>query len=431
MEGIFGIISENNCLGSLYDGTFRLQHRGQSYCGLSTSDGEQIKIRTHRGLVGATFENDLPGLEGCLGVGYTGSQVRQPISHYGRRGEFMLAFNGRITNAESLRKELLAQGHSFVTLADVELLATLIAQGEDIFTGTKAALSEIRGPCSLVLLTKDGVYAARDRLGFRPLVLGKGKDKDERMEWVVASESCAFGNNIERVREIEPGEVVFLGRGTNPKSVKIGCPQKKHCSFEWIYYARPDSVIEGVSVVEVRHNLGAFLAQEESIKVDAVGPIPFSGILHAEGYHLASKVPSVEIFLLPQYIKRTYIMPLEERKNEKRKKLTPLTENVRGRRIAVVDDSIRSGITMRGLVGLLKEAGASEVHVRVASPLSIRYCPYDVPPREEEEFIASRKNLAEIREFLGADSLMFQRLENVPKAIGIPSDNLCLDCFLK
>jgi len=424
MEGIFGIFSKEECSSSLHKGTFLLQHRGQQYCGLSTSDGKEIKIRTHRGLVGPSFENDLPGLEGFSGIGYTGSETRQPISRHCKQGKFIIAFNGCITNSEELRRELLKKGHSFSGLEDAELIATIISQEKNIADGISLTLEKIKGPCSLILLSKDGIYAARDTMAMRPLVLGEGEDRQ-----MVASESCVFGPDSKIKRDMSPGEIILLNRnGFNV--VKRGSEGRKHCSFEWIYYARPDSFIEGISVVRARQNLGKFLAQQDCIEADIVGPVPFSGICHAEGYHLESSLPNLEVFLPPQYFKRTYNMPLEARKKEKNTKLTPLASNVRGKKIILVDDSIRSGITMRGLIDSLKKAGAKEVHVRIASPISIKYCPYERSPLKEENFIASDMNAEEIRKFIKADSLKFQKLEDIPKAIGLPRGSLCLECFV-
>jgi amidophosphoribosyltransferase len=427
MDGVFGICSQGDCLEDLYGGTFRLQHRGQEYCGLSTFDGKDIKLRTHRGLVVLSFEDDLPGLQGYAGIGHTSSGNRQPVLRCTRHGRFTLGFDGYIINSHELTQQLFKQGHSFSTGEDVELLASLIAKGKNMAAGIDTALKKVKGPCSLVLLNKEGVYAARDSQGLKPLVLGRGQGK-----WAVASESCAFGaeTGIERVRDVEPGEIVLLNKEDVFTIKKGGNKRKKVCSFEWIYYARPDSSPEAVSVVDVRHNLGRFLAEDDDVDADVVGPVPFSGILHAEGYHLQSGISSVEVFLLPQYLKRTYIMPLGPRKTEKERKLTPLKQNVCGKRVVLVDDSIRSGITIRGLVALLKGAGAKEVHVRIASPPSTRSCPFDKPPLEEEDFIANGRTVPEIQEFIGADSLRFQKLENVARAITEPEESLCLDCFL-
>lgn len=427
MAGILGICSREDCLLELFEGIFCLQPRGQEYCGLATSDGEKIKIRSHRGLVLPTFENDLSGLEGSWGIGHVSSFDRQPWEKHAKFGQFIIGFDGYITNSAALREELFAKGHSFSSLQDIELIATLIGQEQSAEKGLEKMLQAIEGPCSLILLTKDGIYAARDLQGFRPLVLGQGEKGR-----IVASESCGFPDETtERIRDVEPGEILFINQ-TGISSLKTleGKP-KKHCSFEWIYYAQPDSVIEGISVTEVRHRLGGFLAQEDNIEADLVGPVPFSGCSHAEGYHIQSELRHLEVFLLPRYVGRTYLRPeVEFRKKEAKRKLTPLKANVVGKRVVLVDDSIRSAITCKGLVRRLKQAGALKVHMRTASPPSIRSCRWDRPPEKEEEFIASSHTPEQIRRFIGADTLEFQKLENVPRAIGLPQDSLCLDCFL-
>lgn len=434
MRGIFGICSHDNCINDLFLGTCGLQHRGQSYGGISVPypegcqgpNGEALQIRTHRGLFSRTFENDLDDMGGWCGLGHTSSTDRQPVWIDSMVGEFSLGFDGYILNGEDLRRELMLDGSWFWTREHAELLCGLIAQGKNIDDGIEKTLLRIAGPCALVVLTSEGLYAARGIHGERPLVLGQGDGC-----WAVASESCAFSNGtkLELVRDVQPGEIVFIDKeGFSVLKELNGRP--KYCSFEWIYYDRSDSVTEGIPVAGVRHNLGRYLAQNDNVEADIVGPVPFSGIMHAEGYHLESRLPSLEIFLLPQYILRTYILNIKERKKEKAKKLVPIKKNVKGKRIILVDDSIRSGITMQGLVKSLRQAGAKEVHVRIASPVSKRYCPYARPPLEGENFIAAFNSVEKIRQFIEADTLVYQDLEKVSKAIGLPAENLCLDCFL-
>ena len=439
MSGVLAIYSAGDLTDELFWRLFRLQSRGQEYCGLSVFGENKIKIRTHRGLVRPTFQHDLLDLEGNFGIGHTSSRDRQPIRIETKMGEFTMGFDGHIINGKILRNELFKQGHSFSTLADVELVAKLIAQGKDIEDGLERMLKQIKGPCSLVLLNEDGIYAARDRLGFRPLVLGQNE-----VGYAIASETCAFNLKMEtgqtqispmrRLRDIEPGEIIFLGEnGVTVTTIKkLGDGRKKHCCFEWVYYARPDSIIEGIPVTRVRQNLGRFLAQEDNVKADLVAPVPFSGICHAEGYHLESGLTFLGVILSPQYMERTYIIPVPvERQQEAEIKPNLIEENIRGKIIVIVDDSIRSGTTLRGLVKNLIEMGAKEVHVRIASPPSIKHCPFEPPPQEKEKFIAATKSVPEIKDFIGANSLEFQRLENVPLAIGLPEKDLCLDCFLR
>ena len=435
MQGLFGIHSKEDCLKELFLGTFGLQHRGQVYCGLATTDGEDIKIRTHRGLVAPTFDNDLAGLEGIAGIGVTSSVDRQPMSFFSRLGKFVVGIDGYIVNSHELLEQLYFNDHVFSTEQDAELLATLIGEKLNLGEGIRYALDRVAGPCALLLLCPEGVYGARDLHGMKPLMIGKKKGA-----WAFSSGSCAFNNGcgFKPFRDVKPGEIVFLGEDGPVTVSKQRKPHRlKRCSFEWIYFAEPDSVIEKIPVARVRHNLGANLAANDeaegfgfTAEDTVVGPVPNSGIIHAEGYHLKSGLPSVELFKPPKYILRTYNLPLEERKRQKSRKLAPIKENIQGKRVVLADDSIRSAITITGIIKMLFDCEASEVHVRIACPNSIRYCPFDNPPLEEEEFIAATKSAEEIRQIIGATSLRFQNLADVPAAIGLPEKELCLDCFL-
>lgn len=435
MQGLFGVVRKNgNCLDSLFLGTFGLQHRGQVYCGMAITDGEEIKIRTHRGLVIPSFENDLSGMDGFAGIGVTSSVDRQPLRCYSQLGEYVVGIDGYIKNAIELRKELFLRGHIFVTEQDVEIIATLIAEKPSLEEGIRYALDRITGPCNILLLSKNGLYVAKDLLGFKPLMLGSGKNS-----WSVASGSCAFnnGSGYKYQRDIEPGEIIRLDRNGYKKISKPSATSfLKRCSFEWIYYAEPDSIINGIPVARVRHNLGARLAVKDQLEfsfphhMTVVGPVPNSGIIHAEGYHLKSGFPNVELFKPIKYVLRTYNLPLDERKRQKSRKLAPIRENIEGKIIILVDDSIRSAITITGIIKMLFDCGALEVHVRIACPNSIRYCPFDNPPQEEEEFIAATKSVKEIRQIIGATSLRFQELDEVAELIGLPKETLCFDCFI-
>jgi len=435
--GVLGVVSKKEKLASLiFDCLLGLQDRGQEYCGISTLSESGIKIRTHRGLVRETLGGDLEGLEGEFGIGATSSIERQPLSIYSLspKPKFTLAFDGYITNASDLRGKILGNNHAFATPSQVELLGHMIASADSISNGLKLLLESIEGPCSLVLLSEEGIFAARDKAGFKPLVLG-AKESKENSSYIIASEPWFFSNNgFEIVRDVEPGEIVFISQKGISSLGQLSAPLKI-CNFEWIYYANPNSVIEGENVANVRHKLGASLAkrdQELGILREGfyVGPVPNSGICHAEGYALESKLPNVEIFLPLRYGLRTYIIPnTHQRITTKQRKLIPLVHNVNGRNIILVDDSIRSGITIRDLIEQLKESGAKSVHVRIASPPSVRYCPYAQPPQKEEEFIAQYHTVDEIKNIIGADTLIYQRIEDLCEAIGLPTSNLCLDCY--
>lgn len=432
MQGLFGIWGRENCLNDLFVGTFSMQHRGQVYCGLATTDGERIEIRTHRGLVWPTFENDLKGLEGVGGIGVTSSIDRQPILRESRAGEYVVGTDGYLTNSRELRTALFGSGQCFSTREDVELIAGIVSQSLDFGDGVLEAVKAVAGRCSAVVLTNRGIYAFRDPAGFQPLMIGKNDQS-----WMVASESCAFGLlDHELVRDVGPGEVVLIN---DDGVTTIGQFKASHrfCSFEWIYFSDPDSIIEGVSVAGVRQALGGFLAerdeglfsQKQTDQV-VVGAVLNSGKMYGDGYHIVSGHKNLSLFKPVKYVLRTYNLPLEMRKRQKSRKLVPIKVNIDGRIVVLNDDSIRAGITMEGTVGVVRKCGAKEVHVRIGCPNSIRYCVYDRLPEEEENFIGAKMSEEEIRHRIGADTLLYGENEDrVAEAIGIDKSELCLECF--
>lgn len=426
MRGILAIQSKgNNCLGPLFLGLFNLQHRGQVYCGMSTNGGgDDLKIRTHRGLVLTTFADDLTGLEGKSGIGSTSNHDRQPILKYSRFGSFAIACDGYIKNSKELRTKMMNAGDCLSSIEDVELLASIITRESNIVKGIERAMKTVKGSFSVAILTSKAIYAARTSNGLNPLILGKGEDG-----WIVASESTVFNNGGFKIfRDVNPGEIVRLdSRGI--KTVKQLEAKKHICNFTWVYFAQPDSIIDGVSVAAVRHNLGRFLAEDDKVEADIVAPVPFSGIMHAEGYHLASGLPLLAVFKLPQYILRTYNLPIEYRLDQQSMKLSVIRENVDGKRIILVDDSIRAGVIMKGTIAKLRQNGAKEVHVRIASPVSFNNCPYAPAPTSAEKYIAKNNSIEKIRKIIGADTLQYTKLENISKAIGIPAKDLCSECF--
>jgi len=426
MKGLFGIASRGDIVQLLFRGIFAQQNRGQVYCGISTASetGRDIRIRTHRGLVAPTFENDLERLEGNIGIGHISSRDRQPILRVGKAGPFTIGFEGHMLNADELREDLFNKGYSFSSLEDVDLIAGIIAAEDNISRGIQKALGSVVGGCNIVLLTKYGVFAARGKDGLRPMVIG-----DSDSTWAVASESCAFKDiGLTLKRDVNPGEILYLSpAGIETVDASPGC--LRICIFEWLYFAREDSIIEGVPVVDARYRYGGFLAEEEDADADIAGSVPFTGDLHAQGFSLKSGLHSVSFFVPPRFVLRTYNLPLDARLSEKARKFVVIDQAVRGKRILLVDDSIRAGITKAGLIEKLRRSGVKEVHVRIASPASIRYCPYDPPPRAQEEFIAATHPVEEIRQIIGADTLRYQRLERLPEAVGLPAEKLCMDCF--
>ena len=424
--GVFGIYSDNDCVKEIYSGIFKLQHRGQRYCGISTYN-RGFKIITHKGFVRHTFTSEeLNRLSGKFGIGQVSLKDRQPIFLESRLGEFSLAFSGNILNREELIVGLKSQGYSFNTAADVELLAKLIAQGDNFVDGIEKAGSRIKGSYSLVILTKDGIYAARDPYGFKPLILGQNQKIS-----AVSSESRAFIlANLKIIRDVQPGEILFINqKGFQTKRLIKG-KRVAHCAFEWGYIASMDSIIDGIPVVRARNNLGASLAKNDRIKADLVAAVPFSGIGHALGYHKASGIPYDEVFLIDRFASRSYTpLTQKERDEEARIKLSVITENVRGKRIVLCDDSIVRGTQIRNKVMELKKAGAKEVHVRIACPPLMAPCRYGISTRSYEELAAKRYSVEEIRERIGADTLKYNTLEDFVQAIGLPENKLCLSCF--
>jgi len=426
MRGVIALQAKGkNCLGPLFLGLFGLQHRGQMYCGILTSDSaKDLKIRIHRGLVLPTFADDLCGLEGKIGIGSTSNHDRQPILKYSRFGSFTIAFDGFIKNAKESQSKMMNSGDCLSTLEDIELLASIITRETNIADGIERAMKSVKGSFSLVILTSEAIYAARTANGLNPLILGKGEGG-----WIVASESTAFNNGAFKIfRDIRPGEIVKIN-SHGVRTVKQLKANKHICSFTWIYFAQPNSIVDGVPVATVRHNLGRFLAEEDKVEADIVAPVPFSSIMHAEGYHLASGLPLLAVFKLPQYILRTYNLPIQYRLDQQSMKLSVIGENVAGKRIILVDDSIRAGIIMKGTIAKLRRNGAKEVHIRIASPISLSNCPYALSPTSGEKYIARNNSVEKIRKIIDANTLQYSQLKNVSKAIGLPTKDLCLECF--
>jgi amidophosphoribosyltransferase len=427
--GVFGIYSSRNCINDLWYGIFHLQHRGQAYCGISTLDHE-IKLRTRKGLIKEALTDEaLRNLEGNFGIAHVSLMDRQPIYINSRAGKFTIAFSGNIINSENLFKSMKARGISFSSDTDIELIAKLVGEGKDIPDGIERMSGQIKGSFSLVLLTQDGIYAARDPYAFKPLILGKSEDA-----YAVASESCSLSSlGMTIIRDLEAGEILFIGKDGLKTVKKLPSERKAHCAFEWAYFARLDSVIDGVTVKWVRDNLGAKLAKKDlgtNIKADIACPVPFSGIGHALGYHHESGIPYEDVFLYNRYSDRSYT-PLRQSDRERiaKEKLTVIEESAQGRRVVLCDDSIVRGTQIRNEVKKLKLAGAREVHLRVASPPLVAPCKYGVSTRTYKELIAAKHNIDEIREIIGADTLQYNTLDDFVEAIGLPREDLCLACW--
>lgn len=442
--GVFGIYGASPCVEQIYQGIDFLQHRGQQYCGMATFDGTIEQI-THHGKVATAFtDGDLARLPGNFGIGHVSLWERQPVRWQSRMGDLSLAFSGNIINAASLIEEMKSRGHAFYRSYNIEVIAKIIIESGDILSGITELSRKIRGAYSLVILTREGIYATRDVRGYRPLILGK-----DEARFAVSSESRALQNlEMEIVRDVQPGEVVLMNEGGMQTVLQLASPGKAHCAFEWAYTASIDSVIDGIYVQEARNNLGASLArrdlEEGGLQADIVAPVPMSGIGHALGYHKRSGVNYQEVFLYNRYADRSYTQSTQSaREKMAKRKLSVLPYAIQKKRIVLCDDSIVRGTQIRYKVRDLKNAGAREVHVRVACPPLMYPCSFGVSTRSYEELAArhffpsgnipSLEKQQELETWMakeiGADSVKYNGIDRFVAAIGLPKNELCLKCW--
>lgn len=439
--GVFGIYSDgtSNPAYASYNGLLALQHRGQESCGIAVNDRGVISYHKDMGLVSEVFNNDvLNTLEGQMAIGHVrystaGGSVRenaQPLVMRYVKGTIAISHNGNLTNAYEIRKELEHRGAIFQTTIDSEVIAYVIAR-ERVKSGSieeavKRAMLQIDGAYSLLVMSPRKLIAARDMNGFRPLCMGKLNNSI-----VFASESCALDAcGAEFIRDIEPGEIVVVDeRGVT--SIKDNCRKKKSlCIFEYIYFARTDSVIDGVSVYEARKEAGRILARTYPVEADLVIGVPESGIDAAIGYSEASGIPYEKGIVKNNYIGRTFIKPSQkERAKSVRIKLNPLVNSVKGKRVVMLDDSIVRGTTCDRIVSMLKDAGAKEVHLRISSPPFMWPCYYGTDIPSKDELIACKLSVEEIGKLSGADSIGFLPVETLPQMIFNKNCHFCDACF--
>jgi amidophosphoribosyltransferase len=435
--GVFGVYAPGiNVAQTTFFGLFALQHRGQESAGIAVTDGNGIKIHTRMGLVSQAFtETDLALLKGYISIGHnrystTGSSKptnAQPIIAKSGELTIALAHNGNIINSKLLRDELQERGYHFHTSVDSEVIANLIlaSPGQNWEQKIEHAMHRLQGAYSLVILTENKLIGVRDPFGVRPLCLGTIDGG-----WSIASESCALDHiGAQFVREIEPGEIVVID-SQGVKSFKKEDSKKALCIFEYIYFARPDSIIQGKLLYPTREAMGRILAEEYPVDADFVMGVPDSATAAGIGYSNASGIPYCEGLLKNRYVGRTFIEPDQRiRELGVQLKFNPLSRIIAGKRLVVVDDSIVRGTTTPRVVSLLKKAGAAEVHLRICAP-PIRYpCFFGVDMATRWELIAARKTVPEIREHLGADSLGYLSLDGLIRAIDLPRDIFCLACF--
>jgi amidophosphoribosyltransferase len=435
--GVFGVYAPGREPARLaYFALFALQHRGQESAGIATCEGGHITTLRDTGLVSQVFdEQKLRALDGDMAIGHvrystTGGgswENSQPVWRDDGR-EVALAHNGNLTNAVELYGELRERGISFRGTSDSEIIAALLSVEESrpIENAVAAVMPRLQGAYSTVAMTKRAVVAFRDPHGVRPLSLGKLGDR-----YCVASESCAFDIiGAELIREVKPGELVALTEtGLETRQI-VPAGRPAHCVFEHIYFSRPDSRLEGRVLQEVRGRMGEILAREAPVDADLVISVPDSGNAAANGFARASGLPKDDGLIKNRYVQRTFIQPGQElRKHGLRMKFNPLPEIVAGKRVVVVDDSIVRGNTTRQIVGMLRDAGAKEIHLRISAPPIRHPCFYGVDMSTREEMIAHERSVEEIGRELEADSLAYLSIEGVYEAVGTPRERHCDACF--
>lgn len=428
MCAIVGVYNIPNASKVAYYALFAMQHRGQEATGISSSDGERIYTKKRRGLVTDVYahEGTFEYLKGSMAVGHNrystagSSSVldAQPISAKYKLGEISVVHNGNLTNKEEVRKQLIEEGAIFQSYMDTENIIHLIARSKENSLQDRIieAVHQIKGAYCLLIQSRKKMFAIRDRYGVRPFALGKFKNGG----YIVASETCAFDLvGAEFVRDIKPGEMVILEKGEAPKSIQLYDPEPRPCAFEYIYFARPDSVIEGKNVYEKRVEMGRRLAIEAPVEADIILPVPDSGIAAALGYSEQSGIPFENAIVRNHYVGRTFIEPIQEMRDLKVKlKLSPIRKVIEGKRVVIIDDSLVRGTTSRQIVKMLKEAGATEVHFKLASPPIKHPCRYGIDTPSYEELISANMSEDAIKDKIGADTLSFLSLDGLVESLG-------------
>ena len=437
MCGIVGIFGHPEAAKLSYLGLYALQHRGQESGGIVTGEGTKLLRRAGMGHIADVFSkevlDELPGTSSIGHVRYSTAGDSNPanaqpflLQHH--RGPIAVAHNGNLVDAGIIRDDLEADGAIFQTTTDTEVLLHLIARSKeaDVVDAIVHAVRQVRGAYSLLFLVPGRLIAVRDPMGFRPLSIGKVDGA-----YVIASESCAFDLlGAEKVRDLERGEVVVVDVGGLHSFRPFSPTRPAPCAFEHVYFARPDSNVFGQSVQAVRKRLGAQLWKEHPAQVDLIVPVPDSGTFAALGYANASGIPFDMGLVRNHYVGRTFIEPSQTIRNfGVRVKLNPVKETLRGRRIALIDDSLVRGTTSKKIVQMCRDAGAAEVHLRISCPPTIGPCYYGIDTPRREELIAGSKSVEQIRRFVGADSLAYLSLEGLLQGIGGEKDEYCTACW--
>ena len=443
--GVVAIYGNPEASKLAYLSLYALQHRGQESAGIAASNGERVELHKGMGLVSDLFTGDvLARLSGSLAIGHTRYSTAgdsallnaQPIMVECNKGKIALAHNGNITNAHEVHAQLEQQGSIFQTTSDTEVIVHLIARSREqtLADAMADSLRRIEGAFSLVMLTPDRIFAARDPRGFRPLVMGRisGQAAHTADTIVFASETCAFdliGATYER--EVKPGELVIVGpEGVHSRFYSAQQPQSS-CIFEHVYFSRPDSIVFGRAVQQTRDAMGRQLALESPVDADIVVPVPDSGVTAAMGFAQQSGIPIQFGLIRNHYVGRTFIEP-EQRVRDfgVKLKLNPVRHVLEGKRVVLIDDSIVRGTTSKKIVRMVRDTGAKEVHVRISCPPTISPCFYGVDTPSKNQLIAANKSVEQIREYIKADSLAYLSLEGLRKAAGEGDEPIyCTACY--
>lgn len=423
---------------SIYYALFALQHRGQESAGITVHDGTHVQTLKGMGLVPEVFNKaDIHKLKGYVGVGHVrysttgGSKIEncQPLLVSFSSGTIAIAHNGNLVNSKELREELVKEGRIFLSDSDTEVIAHLLVKElmhNELPDAVREVMKRLIGSYSLALLVDNKLVIIRDPLGVKPLCLGRIDNG-----FVVASESVAIDIlNGEFIRDVVPGEMLIFSNGSYESHQLVKSKNCAHCVFEYIYFARPDSVIDGQLVYNVRMRIGEMLFKEHPVKADIVSPVPDSGITYAIGFSKSSGIDYMEGLMKNRYIGRTFIMPGQDmRETAVRLKLNTIKPNIAGRSIVLIDDSIVRGTTSRRIIDLIRKAGTREVHMRVASPPIVSPCYLGIDMATREELVAAHKAVKGVEALINADSLGYLSIEGLVKSIGIPMDDLCVGCL--
>ncbi len=442
MCGIFGIEAHPEAANLTYLGLYALQHRGQESAGLVSWDGQRMHVERGMGQVADIFPPKVikrlagPGAIGHTRYSTSGTSVvvnAQPIVVKTAMGPVAIVHNGHLTNGAELRDRLEKEGSIFQTTSDTEVILHLMARNpcDSLVESLIHALKRVEGAYSLLVLTADGMIAARDPYGFRPLILGRYTADDGSSSWCVASESCALDlMEAKNEGELAPGEVIHI-RGQELERYQVDrAVVPTRCIFEHVYFARPDSRIFGDDVSQVRSAMGATLARESPAEADIVIPVPDSGLFPALGFSREADIPFEFGLIRNHYVGRTFIQPQQSiRDFGVRVKLNPVEGLIRGRRVILVDDSIVRGTTSRKIVRMVRDAGAAEVHLRISSPPTAWPCQYGIDTPHRDELIAAKHTIDEICEYIGADSLAYLSLEGMLGCVNGKPDSYCTACW--